>query len=390
MEISDITRLVLLYVVYPDYKLIDPINLITKKSNLGLKQILDSHPSFCGNPRAFRYIKSAPLTPEQIIFLQRNPEPRAIKLMLDWIDMFGNEEFFQRFINFDNPNPEYIEILVSKFPDICSIHFGNPNINKLFSCPSEKILNMCLPWLVKNGKYLPVDVFRNPHKLAVDYILENYDEFIKSAYLYHNLAENINPIIIKKLGITISELTACADLSMKPRKFCISMQTPDETVKKIIGELCANPANEAIELVKKYPQYIDFNQLVKNPNPKAIKLTKKIVEQMEQDRKISKSKIFSSCLTNLSLNANTNQEFIKWVYRIMESDNELKILPSDWAWANPAFFEVSKRNIQKIKLVEKIIETYQINSIISDELLEIPEFPKLQNNKKIDKKCVLL
>ena len=213
--------------------------------------------------------------------LSGNPNTKAIELLkkypeeIDWNRLSGN------------PNPKAIELLNAKSEKIDWENLsGNPNPKaiELLNANPEKII-----WKQLSG---------NPN--AIELLINNPEE-IKWYYLSKNpnAIELIKNKINEENEMSEDELYDLDDsqkiswklLSQNPNAIELLKDNPT----KIYGELLSQNLNpEAIELLKKYPEKIDWFWLSQNPN--AIELLKAHPKKIYWNRLSKNPAIFNEIL----------------------------------------------------------------------------------------------
>lgn len=359
MNIPDISHLVFTYVVYPEYKFIDQVQEYLDRDNTKYYNLPSEYPSILANPKARKYIRYCSFSLEQTKFIQQNPDTRMIKLALNRIEFFIRNPMVLSIIfkKFNNPNPEYVEKM------LCTFYKGEPE--KIFdfsdasSYPLDPIVNKYIELLNKKIKIMTSDFCRNPHDKAVDYLLDNFDTINKSIGLC-SFALNTNIRIIKKIEQEFEKVIKTLDVNKsigndifqtQIRKMLEIDKSVSNYIKPIIFELCKNPHQYALSIVKKYANHItDYNNLCSNPNPEATKLLIEITGGLDDSQLVD--------LSDTILKYNPDQQFVAQCLDRLDTmgllDNRRrysyeKIINN---LSNPALLEVShKPTNKKIKLV---------------------------------------
>ena len=227
-----------------------------------------------GNPNAIDLLKA---NPKKIDWDSLSENPNAIELLKD----------NPKKINWENlsGNPNAIKLLKANSEEIDWDRLsGNPNAIELLNAKPEKII-----WKQLSG---------NPN--AIELLINNPEE-IKWYYLSKNpnAIELIKNKINEENEMSEDELYDLDDsqkiswklLSQNPNAIELLKDNPT----KIYGELLSQNLNpEAIELLKKYPEKIDWFWLSQNPN--AIELLKAHPKKIYWNRLSKNPAIFNEIL----------------------------------------------------------------------------------------------
>ena len=248
------------------------------------------------NPTAIDYLQE---NPKKINWERLSENPAAIELLKDKINQ--EKKINYRTLKNIHPynkvdwerlsrNPEAIELLEN---NINEIHWGNlsnnPNAIELLK---KKIFNeneipkyildswhtsQKINWKYLSGNPNAIELLKaNPEKIDWDLLSSNPNamELLKenpTKINWKRLSANPNAIeLLKKNQDNID----WDELIANPNAIELIKANLD---KIDLAGLSANPNTEAIELLEKYPEYIQYSgiELSGNPNPKAINLLRK-------------------------------------------------------------------------------------------------------------------
>lgn len=346
MNCPDIERLILLYAIYPEYQFIKSIGIMVRKRNIAKYEMINKYPLLCINPRACKYIKHSKFqdyNSHQLSSIQFNPNPRIIALFLKYLNTSMPDKFLEKSLMFYNDNNEYVEQIFSTYFNGDILKISGDCFHQLFSCPSDKILDKCFDYLNKYHMNCPKRIGSNKNSRAVDYVLENFDSLMSSSnnLLLDEIADNPNPRIIKKM---------CGELEDYVKG--IKYASPSD-IKRWFATLSENPDPQVIELLKKYPTYIDPRFLINNSNPEAIRITLTMIHSINNREVVFKDPAFEPLGTR---GLTHNPHWVKHYMKLQEKTEGVNNIIM-WDLSNPDIFEVSiTRTTKKIKLVKNLLE----------------------------------
>lgn len=269
MNIPDISNLVLSYVVPPAYRLIEQFDKILGGfNNLDIK----SHWYIATNPNPYIIRKVNKLQSfSDSVYLAAcyaNPNGQQITHLMNNLHVieFGN------LCNIRNPDiidmiaykyyKSELENLESQLHFLGCESFGS-NPSDVLTCTSLNYLDDYLPNSsdFSKKKELFNGLCKNPNPLAVEYIRNKWYIVRNDLVFLIKATSNPNPIIVQKIAQLINP---AQDWSKSTR---------------LIRELSANPS--AIEILKTYPECVDFGKLVReNPSPEAAELFIKYIKDI--------------------------------------------------------------------------------------------------------------
>ena len=316
--LPDIAHLVYLYAIYPVYKPIEQVKFIFDDS---IDDIIKLCSIICKNPRAIRYIKKFNFSSDHHAWIQllQNPAIEVVSI----IALYPNKKELSHI--FANSNPEVVNQVLDTNPNF-SQEINSEHVIYFASCPCDLTTKITLGSIKENPSDAIIEeLCKNPNPLAVEYLLDSFDELVKNFSLVCSLASNTNIKILEKLD---KYLETC-----EFAKRC-----------RVISLLSSNPS--AISILKKYPELINLSNLARNPSLDAYEL---FIQFNYMDILAYFDYFHQIYDDNLVNNPNPKMFQIYWDEIYPNND---KLIEYDTYLDNPLFFELDRKST--IKLINHI------------------------------------